>query len=69
MDITNKEIREDIQSFQDRIYQTKQKLADLPVGSLSPMKHKAREKTTRDLFADIKHYETIIGYAQEGLNS
>ena len=66
--LTDKEIQKDIESFQDKILETKEKLAGLPVGPLSHLAHKAREKQQRNLIDDIRHYETIIGYAREGLN-
>ena len=69
MILTDKEIQEDIEAFQDRIHQAREKLSRLPVGPLSHQKHKVREKATRDLLADIKHYEQVIGYAREGLSS
>ncbi len=67
MELTKKEIIEDIQTFEDRILLNKQKLSRLPVGPLSYQKHKEREKQQRDLLDDIRHYEQIIEYAKEAI--
>ena len=67
MELTDNEIRDDIQEFRDRIVNAKDKLSKLPAGSLPYLQHKAREKALRDLQGDIAHFEQIIVYAKEGL--
>ena len=69
MELTNNEIKADIQAFEDRITEARHKLSELPVGPLSFIKAKARDKQTRDLQNDIKHYQKIIGYAEEALEN
>lgn len=68
MELTMSEIKEDIRDFKDRISLANKKLAELPVGPLPLWEHKKREKQTRDLQDEIRHYEQIIRYAQQALD-
>lgn len=67
--LTDKEIQQDIQEFQDRISAARGKLAGLPDGRLPFPEHKKREKQRRELEDDIRHFQKIITYAREGLDN
>ena len=62
--ITITDIEKDIQGYQARISATQSKLAGLPTGHLPYTEHKKREKQRRDLQAEIKHVQKLIGYAR-----
>ena len=67
MDLTIREIKEDIEGFKDQIRLAKAKLAALPVGYLPYQENKKRVLQRRELQDDISHIETLIRYAREGI--
>ena len=67
MDLTISDIQNDIAGFQVRIQKAKAQLAGLPTGRLPYQDHKRREKVRRDLQAEVKHVQGLIGYAHEGI--
>ena len=66
--LTDDEIKNDIQSFQDMIFRAKEKLADLPGGHLPYSEHRKRELQRRQLEDEIKHVQKLIEIATEALN-
>jgi len=67
MDLSISDIKDDISEYQERIQTTRQKLIGLPEGYLPYPEHKKREKQRRELQADIKHLQQLMGYANEGV--
>jgi len=67
MQLTAKDIQNDIEAFQARITAARRKLQLLPEGYLPHAEHKKREKVRRDLVADIHHTKTLIKIANEGM--
>ncbi len=65
MDLTDSEIKEDIQEFEKRISAAREKIDDLPEGRLPFGEHKKRELQRRQFEDDIRHIEKLIGYAKE----
>ena len=63
--LTDREIQDDIESFEDRIFRAREKLAELPQGILPYSEHRKRERRRNELQADIKHIESILRYAIE----
>ena len=68
MDLSISDIKADIAGFKDRIQTARAELSSLPEGFLEFKKHKAREKQRRDLHAEVKHVNILIGYAMEGIS-
>ena len=67
MSISISDIQNDISEYQDRISKAQVDLANLPAGYLPYQEHKKREKVRRDLQAEVKHVQGLIGYAHEGI--
>lgn len=68
MNLTISDIEKDIAGFRARIQTAKAELAVLPDGYLPFKQHKRRAKQRRDLQAEIKHVNILIGYAREGIS-
>lgn len=68
IELTTESILKDIEGFQARISEAKNKLAGLPGGYLSYPEHKKREKQRRELEDEIDHVKILIGYAEEALD-
>ncbi|MBL7180277.1 MAG: hypothetical protein ISS67_05980 [Desulfobacterales bacterium] len=67
IELTIKDILNDIEEFQERISAAQSKLNMLPAGYLPYPEYKKREKQRRDLQAKIEHVEKLIRIATEGL--
>jgi hypothetical protein len=67
IELTNEMILDDIAEFQNRIKSAREILAELPTGYLTYPENKNREKQRRDLEAEIRHVQKMMGYAQEAL--
>ena len=68
MILTQEEIKEDIQTFEDSITQARDKLAILPQ-TAGTWQDRAKLKAQRQaLNDDIRHVRQLITYAKEGLN-
>ncbi len=57
--LTDQEIKEDIQNYEQRIVAVRKKLESLPAGRLPFPEHKRREKQRRELQADLTHVKKI----------
>jgi hypothetical protein len=68
MNLTIEDIQRNIAGFQERISKAQTELTALPKGYLPFKQHKRREKQRRDLQAEIKHVNILIGYAKEGIS-
>jgi len=67
MNLSIKDIENDISGYQTRISSARKKLTGLPEGYLPYHEHKKREKMRRELESDIKYYFQVVIYANEGL--
>jgi len=68
MNLTISDIEKDIARYKDRIQTAQNELIALPEGYLPFKQHKRRAKQRRDLQAEIKHVNILIGYAREGIS-
>lgn len=67
MELSIKDIEQDISGYQDRIIAARVKLDMLPGGYLEFKEHKKREQQRRALQAEIQHVENLIRIANEAI--
>jgi len=65
--LTNDEIREDIEKFNERIQDAKAKLAALPATAATWQARKSLKEQRHILNSEIEHVKRLIGIAEEAL--
>ena len=68
MQLTIKDILNDIEGFQERIFAAQTKLNLLPAGYLPYPEHKKRKQQQHQFEDDIRHLKTLRGYAQDAID-
>ena len=69
MNITKKEIKEDIKDLKGQLATARKKLKSLPRGFIPYPEHKKRERERYRLLDEIEHLKKILKIAQESLNN